>query len=365
MRFFCPDHGIGGDSSRETSSWGWYNGERWPEGSGSRFGFGGLFGPSEGERGEGLQIDAGGTYADMTFRDADGDRFLTQNAIDFLPGHRARADRIEIGGAERRLDDVYAYRDSVLDIKGVPTKVTAFVFLMTDRTYMVRIADDAIPEGVSAEDFGTLRLGRQVTPWHNLLGARIDDFDKPLMTCFTAGTLIDTPDGPRKVEDLRAGDLVITLDDGAQPIRWAGGRAVPGQGAMAPICFAPGALGNEVELRVSPQHRMLLDGWRAELMSGEPQVLAAAKHMVNDTTIRQVPCASVTYVHIMFDRHQIVRSGGVWTESFHPGHQGAAVLNEQWEEIVTIFPELATSLHAYGPTARTCLKSWEVRAILA
>lgn len=180
-----------------------------------------------------------------------------------------------------------------------------------------------------------------------------------------AGTLIDTPEGPRAVEDLRAGDLVLTLDNGAQPLRWIGQRTVSGQGVMAPIRFEAGAIGNEVELRFSPQHRIMLDGWRAELLSGESQVLAAAKHLINDRTIRQVPCDEVTYVHIMFDEHQVVLSHGARTESFHPGAWSSSILSEQWDEIVAIFPELADGPQAYGPTARTCLKSWEVRALLA
>src|SRR6056297_1430822 len=40
--------------------------------------------------------------------------------------------------------------------------------------------------------------------------------------CFVAGTLIKTPLGDVPVEQLQAGDLVITQDHGAQPVRWAG-----------------------------------------------------------------------------------------------------------------------------------------------
>ncbi len=40
------------------------------------------------------------------------------------------------------------------------------------------------------------------------------------IVCFAAGTLIDTPEGARAVETLTPGDLVMTLDHGAQPIRW-------------------------------------------------------------------------------------------------------------------------------------------------
>ena len=54
-----------------------------------------------------------------------------------------------------------------------------------------------------------------------------------VIICFTAGTRILTPHGPRPVEDLRPGDLVITRDNGPQPLRWTGRREVVGHGDFA------------------------------------------------------------------------------------------------------------------------------------
>jgi len=36
--------------------------------------------------------------------------------------------------------------------------------------------------------------------------------------CFVAGSMIETADGPRAVEGLTAGDMVMTRDDGPQPL---------------------------------------------------------------------------------------------------------------------------------------------------
>jgi hypothetical protein len=168
------------------------------------------------------------------------------------------------------------------------------------------------------------------------------------LLCFTHGTLIDTPEGPRLIEALRAGDLVTTLDNGSQPLRWTGSRRVTREELLAcpelrPILFEAGALGNSRPLLVSPQHRMLLNDWRAEVYFGEDHVLIAAKALVNDRTIRQVlPEGPVTYCHLLFDRHEVILSEGALSESFHPGETGLNALDEaQRREIDALFPALS------------------------
>ena len=68
--------------------------------------------------------------------------------------------------------------------------------------------------------------------------------------CFVAGSMIETTDGPRAVEALVAGDMVMTRDDGPQPLRWIGKRSVPATGKMAPIRIAENALGAHGEVMV-------------------------------------------------------------------------------------------------------------------
>ena len=179
--------------------------------------------------------------------------------------------------------------------------------------------------------------------------------------CFTAGTRILTPGGTVAVEDLEAGDLVITQDDGAQPVRWVGRRSVPAQGKMAPIRISAGALGDHGQITVSPLHRVLVDDHRAELLFGEPEVLVAARDLVNDSSIRPIEGGMADYVHIMFDRHQVVFSEGLATESFFPGTQTMSSFEaEVVEEITTIFPELDPATgEGYSPAARRLLKSYE------
>ncbi|WP_141246536.1 Hint domain-containing protein [Actibacterium ureilyticum] len=187
-----------------------------------------------------------------------------------------------------------------------------------------------------------------------------------LLICFTAGTGILTPQGQRPIEDLRPGDLVLTADHGLQPIRWIGQRTVPAQGNMAPVLIREGVFNNARDLLVSPQHRMLIQGYQAQLITGQSEVFATAKHLIDGTNVLRHAGGTVTYVHLMFDRHEVIFAEGAATESFHPGQVGLdAVLAPAREELFRIFPELRSNPNAYGPTSRTCLRRPEARALLA
>ena len=183
--------------------------------------------------------------------------------------------------------------------------------------------------------------------------------------CFVAGTQIATPDGPKAVEDLAPGDLVLTQDDGAQPLRWAGTRTVPATGDFAPILIRRGTFGSENDVMVSPLHRVLVRDSLAELLFGEAEVLVAARDLVNDHSVQRVPGGSVTYVHLMFDTHQVVFTEGLATESFLPGPQTTKSFEREIvEEICSVFPELDPETGAgYSPAARRTLKHYEANLL--
>ncbi|SEO06266.1 Hint domain-containing protein [Salinihabitans flavidus] len=181
--------------------------------------------------------------------------------------------------------------------------------------------------------------------------------------CFAAGTLIETGTGPLPVDVIRPGDLVRTLDNGLQPVRWAGQREVPGLGTMAPVEIKAGALGNWRDLLVSPQHRMLVENGYAELYFGQPQVLVAALHLVNGSTIRQIGMRRVRYVHLVFDRHEVIWAEGIPSESLHLGAMTIETLNRAARaELEALFPEKVQGSDAtptQHTTARRCLRRWE------
>lgn len=175
----------------------------------------------------------------------------------------------------------------------------------------------------------------------------VDDIAAP--PCFTPGTMIRTPGGARAVEHLSVGDMVETVDHGPQPIRWIGKTDVgPFRMAMSPgfrpIRIRKDAFGQGRPARdmlVSPQHRILLEGWQAELLYGEVQVIVAAAHLVDDRRVLQAwDATEITYLHLQFDRHELVFSDGLPTESFNPGPVSLSTIPDaSREELQALFPE--------------------------
>ncbi|MFB2531860.1 Hint domain-containing protein [Paracoccus sp. p3-h83] len=184
----------------------------------------------------------------------------------------------------------------------------------------------------------------------NIAGA---DVPADNLVCFASGTLIATPTGTMRIEDLRVGDPVITRDHGIQPIRWIASRAMRADELAAaphlrPIRIGAGALGAglpETDLVVSPQHRVLVRSAIAQRMFGTDEILVAAKHL---TTLPGIGVAedltTVTYHHMLFDAHEVVISNGAETESLFTGPEALkSVGPAAVAEILTLFPELAAA----------------------
>ncbi|MEP2715434.1 Hint domain-containing protein [Pseudophaeobacter sp.] len=204
--------------------------------------------------------------------------------------------------------------------------------------------------------------------------ANFYEIENVIVPCFTPGTLIATPEGERRVEDLVAGDRIITRDNGIQAIRWLGKRSLETADLkkaehLQPILIREGALGNglpERDMMVSPNHRVLVANDKTALYFEDREVLVAAKHLTGLAGVDAVKTSTVTYIHFMFDQHEVVLSDGAWTESFQPGDQTLRGLdNAQRNEVYEIFPELKSEegREAYS-SARRSLKRHEARLLV-
>lgn len=161
--------------------------------------------------------------------------------------------------------------------------------------------------------------------------------------CFAGSTLIATPNGPRAIKTLGVGDLVLTADNGAQPIRWIGKRHVKITSPnAAPVQIEHGALGpNRPNRRliVSQNHRIGVTDATGR------QHLSAAKHLIDRTGISiDRTRTEITYVHILLDAHHLINAHGTWAESLYLGRETARALTPSARaEILALFPELTRS----------------------
>ncbi|MBM1688420.1 Hint domain-containing protein [Sulfitobacter geojensis] len=195
-----------------------------------------------------------------------------------------------------------------------------------------------------------------------------------VIICFTPGTLIATKRGEKPVQQLKVGDQVFTRDNGPQELRWIGRRnlnrhELNKMPQYFPILIRAGALGDGVpqrDMMVSPNHRMLITSELAEVMFGESEVLVAAKHLVSLDGVETAPVSKVSYIHMMFDAHEVVLADGTWAESFLPGQQAmAGIKSDQKQEILDLFPELVDmrGLRNYE-AARRLLKAHEAHLLM-
>lgn len=191
--------------------------------------------------------------------------------------------------------------------------------------------------------------------------------EKPVIACFTPGTKIATVKGEVPVERLVAGDRVVTRDNGVRVVRWTGQkkldwRTLASNQHLKPILLRQGCLGRDLperDLMVSPNHRVLVSNDRTALQFDEPEVLVAAKHLICGLPVRSIDSIGTTYIHFLFDQHQVVLSDGIWTESFQPTDTSLKGFgNSQRAEIFEIFPSLqsAEGRAAFGAARKTLTK---------
>ncbi len=297
----------------------------------------------------------GGVDNDTITGDAGNDRITGGQGTDNLTGGDDRDTFVigaQIGGAGDVIDGSEGGDDfDTLDLRGAGPLSVAF--------------DPANAENGVVSFFDTDGNVASTLTFSNI---------ENIIPCFTPGTLIATPRGEVLVQDLRIGQKIITRDNGIQEIRWIGHRAMPWRDFvnnphLKPILVRQGSLGHglpERDMMVSPNHRLLVANDRTALYFDEHEVLVAAKHLIGGDGVHAIESIGTTYIHFMFDQHEVVLSNGAWTESFQPGDYTLKGMgNSQRSEIYELFPELKTKvgLKAYTAARRT-LKRHEARLLV-
>lgn len=180
--------------------------------------------------------------------------------------------------------------------------------------------------------------------------------------CFAAGTRIDTPDGPVAVEDIVAGQQVISVFGGCIPVIWVGHRRVncarhARPHDVWPIHIRPHAFGPGLpaaDLWLSPDHAVHV-----------ADVLVPVRYLVNGRTILQEPRDSVTYWHLELPAHDVIRAEGLPCETFlDTGNRGAFA---ESGAAIHLHPDFALSVweaEACAPLVREGARLTRIRAAL-
>lgn len=183
--------------------------------------------------------------------------------------------------------------------------------------------------------------------------------------CFTPGTRILTPDGICRVEDITAGQTILTRDNGPQEVLWTGRHSPGGARLFAmphlrPIRLRAGALATGIpdgDLIVSPEHRLLVSGDSARALFGENEVLVEARDLLDDRRVTvEHKLTEVIYIHLLTAQHQVIWANGVATETFHPARADLTLIDPAARDaLLSVAPGIAADPAAYGDSARRCL----------
>lgn len=181
------------------------------------------------------------------------------------------------------------------------------------------------------------------------LSVRANVFDIP---CFCKGTVLVGESGRLiRVEELRVGDLLQTIDGKLCPVRWIdvntlSSRLLKSEERLRPIKICAGALGPGVpftDLFVSPQHRILVESRIVKRMLGVTHTLVAAKKLLGLEGVEICSAQhDITYYHVLFDAHEVIVANGAAAESLFLGPQAKKSLSSAaLKEIGDIIPEIA------------------------
>lgn len=183
---------------------------------------------------------------------------------------------------------------------------------------------------------------------------------------FTRGTRITLGSGSQKrIETLKVGDQVLTRDNGVQEIRWIGHSTVRAVGEFAPISIRKGALNNENDLVVSPDHRLFIYQRQDAIGAGRKELLVKARHLVNGDTITQHDGGFVEYYQLLFDQHEIIYAQGIAAETLLVDTRTRAALPPELDKVLTrALPDQRAYAHLQFDVHKTSMDAPDTADVL-
>ena len=182
------------------------------------------------------------------------------------------------------------------------------------------------------------------------------DIVKAGVTGLCAGANLRTPCGERRVEFLRTGDLVVTRDNGLQPVTMIWTRTIPAaevaaDPSLAPMRLDPRAIGPmmpQKPLKVGGAHRLLIPGWRIDDEPDTENCLVAARDVDGLQFGSATGDEDLVYYNIVFDTPQVFCANGMPVESFTPSPDALQdIPKDAIEALRKAFPDLGPKFKDY------------------
>ena len=119
-------------------------------------------------------------------------------------------------------------------------------------------------------------------------------------------------------------------------------------------------------LRLSRQHRLLVSTPISQRMFGTQDCLIAAIKLTDLPGIAiDTDCGDVTYIHLLFDKHEVITANGAPFERLHTGPEAIkSIPAAARSELFAIFPELMAKC-CPRPLAALCPENHQQRQLVA
>ncbi|GGE37699.1 Hint domain-containing protein [Actibacterium pelagium] len=180
------------------------------------------------------------------------------------------------------------------------------------------------------------------------------------------GALLRTPCGPRRIETMRPGDMVVTRCEGLQPVRMILSRKVSREEFLKSPDKAPvrihargvGPMMPQKPLLLAGDHQIVVPGYRVDGQPDDTPVFVRAKDLLESDETAKIDksFSSVTFFHLVFDSHVVFMVNGLPVESFHTERSKLDRIHpEVLRKLESAIPSLRETGHV-TPAARYALR---------
>ena len=126
----------------------------------------------------------------------------------------------------------------------------------------------------------------------------------------SSGTTVMTLDGEKAVEDLKAGERIITRDSGMAILRDVRNK----EALVASIRIKAGSLGHtrpQADMLVGPDTLVHIRDWRAKALFGADVATVKAKRLIDGEFVSEIEARKMTVSELVFDKQHIIYADGL------------------------------------------------------